>query len=110
MLDFETREFFANRAADARDFFTAHKTSLIELGLIVGVNLIVAGGIFAAIQGSNAEATNCEPVEARTINGALNMPASEPEHEWQWPINESQESEQAEDEPVRRVHRHRRRG
>jgi hypothetical protein len=115
MFDLETRMFFAHRAADAREFVAIHKTSLIELGLILGVNALVAGGVFLAIQGAPAEATTCEPVEARAISGALDMPRTEPEREWQWPISETQDTaqeqpEQVEDEPVRRVHRHRRRG
>lgn len=111
MIDFETKLFIKGAVADAKEFVKVHKTSLIELGFILGVNAVVAGSIFAVAREAPAEA-GCAPNETRQINGALNMPTAE-ERAWQWPIAETpatEEVEQEEDEPVRRVRRHRRRG
>lgn len=111
MIDFETKLFFEARVADARKFLTDHKTSLIELGFILGVNAIVAGSMLAVAREAPVE-TGCATTETREISGALNMPTAE-DRAWQWPIAETpttEEVEPVEDEPVRRVRRHRRRG
>jgi len=97
-----------SRAEIARDFLAIHKRGLIELGIIIGVSAIVAGGILLAA-GSTKVETACEPDRSTFVNGSLEMPKAEPDRSWNWPIPESEEDTEHGDEPTRRVHRHRRR-
>lgn len=112
MIDFETREFIESAVADTKEFITIHRASLIELGFVLAVNALVAGGMLYAAQSAPAPETACEPQETRQINGALDMPKVEDERAWQWPLAEESAPEeiQEDDEPRRRIRRHRRRG